>query len=128
MSLPGGIDAYFQLLHNILANSSVIKSQEVFAEKRTLTQGFVRADVLFADDSRLHFRELVTTEPTVQRISYTYHYQRADGTIVFRYDDAPHFPELPNAPHHKHMGENNVVSADPPDLQLVLKEIEVFIG
>lgn len=41
MSLPGGIDAYFQLLYNILANSSVIKSQEVFAEKRTLTEGFV---------------------------------------------------------------------------------------
>jgi hypothetical protein len=128
MSLPGGIDSYFQLIHTILASSPVIKSQDVFAEKRTLTEGYLRANIVFSDGSLLHFRELVTTEPDIQRISYTYHYQRADETIVFRYDDSPHFPLLPNAPHHKHIGESEVVSSEAPDLPSVLSEIERLIG
>ena len=47
--------------------------------------------------------------------------------MVFRYDNAPHFPHLPTAPHHKHVGEIEVVAADAPDLQSVLKEIEGMI-
>jgi hypothetical protein len=128
MKIIGGIDAYFQLINEILASALVIKSQDIFAEKRTLTEGYLRANIFFTDDSRLHVRELVTTEPAVKRISYTYHYQRADGTVIFRYDDAPHFPSLLNAPHHKHVGETDVVSSESPDLQTVLKEIEMLIA
>ena len=128
MNLPGGIDAYFQLINDTLANSPVIKSQDIFAEKRTLTEGYLRANVLFINSSQLHFRELITTEPVIQRISYTYHYQREDGIMLFRYDDAPHFPTLPNAPHQKHRGEEDVIASEPPDLKSVLKEIEALIG
>ncbi len=48
--------------------------------------------------------------------------------MIFRYDDADHFSKLPSAPHHKHVGENEVIAADAPDLQFVLKEIEALIG
>lgn len=37
----------------------------------------------------------------IERFSYAYHYQRADGTFVFRYDNTAHFPELENFPHHQ---------------------------
>lgn len=48
--------------------------------------------------------------------------------MIFRYDNSPHFPELLNFPHHKHCGdEANVVSATPPDLPSVLREIESLI-
>jgi hypothetical protein len=59
--------------------------------------------------------------------TYTYHYQRADGTLVFRYDNAPHYPDLPSAPHHKHIGKNDILAAEMPDLFQVLKEIEDII-
>ncbi len=77
-------------------------------------QGFLRGDVFFKDGSRLHFRKLVTTDPRVQRVSYTYHYMRADETLLFRYDDSDHFPKLSTAPHHKYIGENDVAAADIP--------------
>ncbi len=83
MSSSGGIDAYIQLIYGNLAASPVVKSQDIQTDKRTPTEGYLRGDVLFKDDSRLHFRELVTTDPVVQRISYTYHYQSADTTIIF---------------------------------------------
>ncbi|MBM3180979.1 MAG: hypothetical protein FJZ86_11565 [Chloroflexi bacterium] len=127
MRLRGGIAGYFQYVSGILALSRIVKSQDVHTEKRTSTEGFLRGDVFFKDGSRLHFRELVTTDPRVQRVSYTYHYMRADETLIFRYDDSDHFPKLPSAPDHKHVGENDVVAANAPDLQSVLKEIESLI-
>jgi hypothetical protein len=75
MKTRGGITGYFRVVSSILALSTIIKSQDIHTEKRTPTEGFLRGDVLFKDGSRLHFRELVSTEPGVQRISYTYHYQ-----------------------------------------------------
>jgi hypothetical protein len=50
-----------------------------------------------------------------------------NGTTIFRYDDTDHFLELPTAPHHKHVGESDVIAASAPDLQSVLKEIEGMI-
>jgi hypothetical protein len=127
MRVRGGIAGYFRYVSGVLALSPVVKSQDVHTEKRTPTEGHLRGDVLFKDGSRLHFRELVTTEPSVQRVSYTYHYQGADGSMIFRYDDADHFLKLPSAPHHKHVGENDVVAANAPDLQSVLNKIEGMI-
>lgn len=88
---------------------------------------FLRVNVYFIDNSLLHFRELFVGQENPFKKTYTYHYQREDGTLVFRYDNAPHFPELPTAPHHKHVGENEVTAADTPDLQSVLKEIEAIV-
>jgi hypothetical protein len=88
---------------------------------------FLRVDVYFIDNSRLHFRELWVGQEHPVKKSYTYHYQQEDEIIVFRYDNAPHFPHLPTAPHHKHIGGNDVIAADAPDLQSVLKEIEALI-
>jgi Family of unknown function (DUF6516) len=127
MKIRGGIAGYFRYIGGILALSPVVKSQDVHTEKRASTEGYLRGDVLFRDNSLLHFRELVTTEPTVHRISYTYHYQSAEGKMIFRYDDANHFPMLASAPHHKHTGENDVSAANAPDLHAVLYEIELMI-
>ncbi|MBI5566832.1 MAG: hypothetical protein HY870_18165 [Chloroflexi bacterium] len=71
------------------------------------------------------FRELVDLEATPSRLMYSYHYQRADASLVFRYDDTPHYPELPGFPHHKHAdSEPAVLPVPPPDLVAVLDEIE----
>ena len=125
--MRGGIAGYFRYIGGGLALSPAVKSQDVHTEKRTPTEGYLRGDVLFKEGSRLHFRELVSTEPSVQRISYTYHYQDAVGDMIFRYDDSDHFSGLPSAPHHKHIGEMDVIAADAPDLQSVLNEIEGMI-
>jgi Family of unknown function (DUF6516) len=127
MKVRGGIAGYFRYASEILAISRVIKSQDIHTEKRTTTEGFLRGDVLYKDGSHLHFRELVTTDPSVQLISYTYHYMSADGTLIFRYDDSDHFPNLPTAPHHKHIGQNDVIASSVPDLKSAVEEIERLI-
>ena len=58
---------------------------------------------------------------------YVFQYMQPNGTTIFRYDDSDHFPHLPTTPHHKHVGDNEVVASDELDLQSVLKEIEKLI-
>jgi hypothetical protein len=57
---------------------------------------------------------------------YAYHYQRVNGRLVFRYDNAPHHRELPGFPEHKHE-ENQIVTAGAPDLNQVLREIDNYL-
>jgi len=51
------------------------------------------------------------------------------GQRVFRYDNAPHHPELITYPHHKHIGPTDrLAPADQPTLSLVLAEVESWLG
>ena len=127
MKVRGGISGYFRYVSEILARSRTIKSLDIHTEKRTTTEGFLRGDILFRNGSHLHFRELVTTEPSVRLVSYTYQYMSSDESLIFRYDDSNHYPQLPTAPHHKHVGRNDVIATDAPNLETVLVEIEGVI-
>ncbi len=86
------IEDYFRGLLAQVEASPVIRSHQIVFDKRGPDTGYVRGDIYFIDESRLHLRESINTELGVERFSYTYHYQRADGTLVFRYDDSPHYP------------------------------------
>jgi hypothetical protein len=121
------IETYLKLLLDTVAASPIVHASNVVLDKRTPRAGLIRGDLYFADGSRLHFRELVEIQANVVRQMYSYHYQRADDSLIFRYDDTPHHSGLPNFPHHKHVGsETNVISVAPPDLPSVLREIEAM--
>ena len=46
--------------------------------------------------------------------------------MIFRYDNAPHHPEVTTHPHHKHTA-TGVEAATPPDLSDVLREIDAHL-
>ena len=75
-----------------------MKSHHITFDRRSLTVGYIRGDVYFLNDSLRHFREFVNTQAGIDRFTYVFHYQRADGERVFRYDNSTHFPGLPNFP------------------------------
>lgn len=103
----------------------VVEEFELFDQSATAgrtSELFVRLH--FWDGSFLQVEEaLVVRAFAIVKIRYNYHYQRADGALVFRYDNAPHYPDLPGFPEHKHEGDD-VVSAPAPDLSEVLREID----
>lgn len=123
--MPDSIDHYLQSLLETVASSPLVHSSNILFDKRTKQAGFLRGGLYFSDGSRLHFRELVEVQVSIVRLMYSYHYQKADGTLIFRYDDAPHHRHLPNFPHHKHINEErNIIWTEAPDLERVLQEIE----
>lgn len=124
------IEEYFEAIRALLQSLALSVPPEVDYDYRDRETGFLKGDLVFNNGSRLHFREFVHVKLSkpVDRYMYVFQYMRADGTTIFRYDDAEHFMQLPTAPHHKHIGETEVVAANAPDLESVLKEIEAIIG
>lgn len=118
------IENYFRQIDDLIAQTPIISASSITYDKRSSYIGFIRARLYFVDGAVLHFREFVNVQHDIERYMYVYQYQKADGTLVFRYDNTPHFPNLFNFPHHKHIGsEVNVLEASPPDLKSVLVEI-----
>jgi len=60
------------------------------------------------------------------RVAYRYYYQGDNGSLIFRYDNSPHHPQLATFPAHKHVGDT-VIAAEPPDLTDVLRKIDVLL-
>ena len=91
--------------------------------------GLIRCRVLFWDDSFLDIYEVVSTELGYPiRLHYAYAYIREDKR-VFRYDNAPHHPEIVTHPHHKHIGEaDRLAPSEPPTLSQILAEVETWLS
>lgn len=87
--------------------------------------GFIGVRLRYWDDSFLELDETMVVEYGIvlNKISYRYHYQSADGTMIFRYDNAPHHPELSGFPEHVHRPDG-VEPADAPDLSEALREAD----
>lgn len=64
----------------------------------------------------------------MQKVMYAYHYQKADGTLVFRYDNTAHYKSVSTFPHHKHVKGGKVEPSGVPTLEQVLREIEELIS
>ncbi len=124
------IDDYFAAMERGLRQHpqvSAIEESPVFLASDDYN-GLIRCRVSFWDGSRLDLYEVVSTELGYPvRVSYAYTYLRA-GKRVFRYDNAPHHPEIITFPHHKHIGPaDRLAPADQPSLHQVLAEIEASL-
>lgn len=121
--------AYLERLESILRTRQELSINYLLV--RLIEQfGNFRAEVRFYDSSVLIIREELALRveelPEVKRLRYAFHYQTADGTLIFRYDNAPHFPELSTFPAHKHTPDG-VVESKAPDLSDVLREIDSLL-
>lgn len=123
------IEEYFESVKALLQNLALSQPPEVDYDYRDRETGFLKGDLVFKDGSRLHFREFVQVKQgqPVYRYMYAFQYMDTNGALIFRYDDTKHFPRLSTAPHHKHIGKNEVIAADAPNLESILKEIEALI-
>ena len=115
---------YLTRIYATLYSRGDVEIQFLYSEQPTRLDGRVRGRLRFYDGSTLTFEEKVIKRGrSIEKISYRYHYQRPDGTLVFRYDNAPHHPEVFTFPDHVHI-EGRVEAAEPPDLSRVLRRID----
>lgn len=82
-----------------------------------------KATVAFTNGSRLRIKEYRFSDGSRK---YAYHWETADGSLLARWDNAEHWPQIATFPHHKHLGTDNEVEASTEtDLESVLKHIAV---
>ncbi|MFO7737624.1 MAG: DUF6516 family protein [Desulfatiglandaceae bacterium] len=122
------ITEYFHKIESRIAECIHVVESSVTKDQRSLHIGIIEGRLLFTDESSLHFIEFVDVKGGVEKFKYAYHYQDRRGNMIIRYDMAPHHPEIPTFPHHKHTHSNGVVKCGPPTLARVLDEIEEIIG
>lgn len=121
------IEEYFQSILDLIASLPFVESPDVNLEKRGDLVGFIRGEVGFNDGSVLFFRELIDLRLPLQKVMYAYHYQRADGSLAFRYDNTAHHKHISTFPNHKHAQDGGVESSAVPDLEHVMREVESLI-
>ncbi len=59
-------------------------------------------------------------------LDYHYHCQDQQNSLIFRYDNTPHFSNLSNFPHHKYLPED-VIACEKPELVQVLQKVSILI-
>ena len=80
----------------------------------------LRAQVTFINGSRLYIRETVIEG--AER-TYAYHWQTAEGLLLVRWDNAPHWA-VETYPHHKHVGsQQNVLASFERSLEKIMAVI-----
>ena len=95
---------YFSQIQDLLWRSSSVDCFEVEYEVKFTDVGIVHGILWLIDGSMLQFMELVSVKgDEITRLKYRFHLQDADDTMIFRYDNAPHYREIPTYPHHKHV-------------------------
>lgn len=121
------IRRYLSRIHGLIYSRTDAWIEMLSLRPISPEEGRLRGRLRFSDGSLLEFREAVAIEEQqMVKLSYAYHYQRADGTLVVRYDNASHHPELPGFPNHKHTPAG-IEPAEPPDLSKVLREIDMYL-
>lgn len=112
---------YFRVIENSLKHLKPLLITNVQLTEYTNYTGIICGSILFPDGSILHFREYLNLKLPIPKKTYSYHYQK-DNECIFRYDNAPHHPEVVTFPHHKHL-RDALLPSPSPDLSEVILEI-----
>ena len=122
------ITEYFQKIESRITECIPVIESSITKDQRSLHIGIIEGRLLFTDGSSLHFIEFVDVKGGVEIYKYAYHYQGDRGDMIFRYDMAPHHPEIPTFPHHKHTRSDRIIESSPPTLAKILDEIDDAIA
>lgn len=110
------IATYFEIVKDRLLTDRIVFEFQILRERQTVMDGHLRARLRLADHSILEFAEYVHRLPNdeIQVVTYSYHWGNQDGQLIRRWDNTPHFPDLPGFPHHIHDGSTGSVNVGSP--------------
>jgi hypothetical protein len=83
--------------------------------------GFIQGSLEFVEGSRLFFKEYVDLQESIEKLSYSFHYQDRNNNWIFRYDNAKHRPDLGYID-HKHI-KNKIIPSEVPNIEKIILEI-----
>lgn len=120
------IRAFFDAIESHLLQSPTFKSYTIMRSEVAFTEGKLRIKSQLQDGGTAEFFLFVDeTNGDIHLLKYSFHWQDEYAQLIRRWDNAPHYPDLPNAPHHIHEADGSISSADPlPDIFQIFQEIE----
>ena len=100
------IEDYFTEIESMLIASSIVLSFRSSKEEISEDRGWIKGSVIFTNGTQMHLFEYVKIDDSPRIIKYKYQWQRKDGKLIKRWDNAPHHKELETYPDHIHVGES----------------------
>lgn len=108
----------FKIVSSLKA-SPIFSSLEIIELITEESVSLLRVKATVADESVLYVTELHVRE--FQK--YSYHWQKANGELIVRWDNKPHWKEIKTFPHHRHEG-NDIFPSQRIDIDDVIQVIE----
>lgn len=126
--LPNRLSDYLNQVEQAVLQCSIGYVERYEEELLTLNRANLRIRLRFNQTHLLEINEaIVITDNQLEFLDYRYHFQDEQNRLIFRYDSTPHFPNLPNFPHHKHLPDA-VIASEKPEIIQVLKEATAVLG
>jgi hypothetical protein len=121
------IDAHFEAIEKAIIDDPLVLSFEFQRTYTSLENAYIKGEVTFIDGSSLAvFQHIRIEETNLVVTDYIYHYMTSDKKLIFRYDNAPHHPEIYTFPEHKHL-PSGVEDASLPVFKDVLDEVNIIL-
>lgn len=119
---------YLESLDEFLASNPLVSSYRITRHQASNVDAYMRVIITISDDSRLEVMEYVRikgeNESVIDR--YSYHWMDITNSIIARWDNAEHYPNLPGFPHHFHDGdEKKILPSEPMSLFKVFDIIAI---
>ena len=120
---------YFLEVQSYVKGLDIIETADIEYEVKARNLGIIHGMISFIDGSTVHFMELAHIRgEEINRLKYRFHWIDANAEMTFRYDNAPHHPEIGTYPHHKHRrGEEKPEESKEVGLIEILAEIKAAI-
>jgi len=119
---------FVENIEQTIASSSIVLSSNI--EKYfgpALETVYIKGHLVIIDSSILEIAIFATESRKSLFIEkYRVHYMNSTGQMLFRYDNAPHHPEIDSYPYHKHTSDRTLPSTM-PSLKDILNEISAII-
>jgi len=127
--MNASIRQYFDTIEARLIQSPAVTSYQIRRREVGPTDGKIRIEVLFHDNSSAEFFEYVIAEGTdVLPRKYSFHWQDSAGNLKRRWDNAPHYPSF-SLPDHVHAEDGSVQQMNERiSLLNILQQIEEALG
>jgi hypothetical protein len=88
------IDDYVKDIEALLGALPLKLSTRIQCENRGDIALYLKVEIVFVDESELYAREYFAALPSFTKVAYSYHYQSCVKSLIFRYDNAEHHPEI----------------------------------
>ncbi len=98
------LEATASQIESTIRSSALVVTYNLAKVQLSATIGYIEGEVSFVNNSRLVFFEFLRQrEDGIEREKYRYHFMDGNDQLIFRYDNAPHHPEIATFPDHKHL-------------------------
>lgn len=101
-----------------LDNSTVVSSYELLVFKNFEFGFYINISTTLVDNSELFIKEYTDQKER----NYSYHWQKKNGDLICRWDNAPYHKKIKTFPHHKHQ-KNKISESYEININDILKVI-----